>query len=85
MAAFWGALGRDILNIALSRFSDGTASKIYNMKTIGKQFATGQSFSAFLDRETFLVSAQTTDFLLPHNHEHTHIHARTKIGKVPSV
>jgi len=39
-----GALGRGTLNKALSRFSEGTASKIYNMKTIGKQFAIGQSF-----------------------------------------
>jgi hypothetical protein len=40
----WGALGRDTLNIALSRFSEEPASKIYNVKTIGKQFATGQLF-----------------------------------------
>jgi hypothetical protein len=40
----WGALRRDTLNIALFRFSKGTASKIYNAKTTGKQFATGQLF-----------------------------------------
>jgi hypothetical protein len=40
----WGALGRDTLSIALSRFSKETVSKIYNVKTIGKQFAIGQLF-----------------------------------------
>ena len=39
-----GALGRGTLNTALSLSLSLSIFRIYNMKTIGKQFATGQSF-----------------------------------------